>query len=125
MGWPSFAPRRTTCRTRWRCSRRHFSYPRRCARRPPTTNASSTCATIPNSRNSSILRGLAMSKESTEAKHARVKKIIATLKRTHPDAKLALDFSNPLELLIALILAAQARDDLVNEVTAELFKKHR
>ena len=66
-----------------------------------------------------------MSKESTEAKHARVKKIIATLKRTHPDAKLALDFSNPLELLIALILAAQARDDLVNGVTAELFKKYR
>jgi endonuclease III len=65
-----------------------------------------------------------MAKESLEQKKARVHKLITTLKRTHPDAKLALDFSNPLELLVALILAAQARDDLVNEVTAEVFKKY-
>jgi endonuclease-3 len=54
-----------------------------------------------------------------------VGRIIATLKRTHPDAKLALNFSTPLELLVALILAAQCRDDLVNEVTPQLFKKYR
>lgn len=66
-----------------------------------------------------------MARESHAAKQTRVKKIIATLKRTHPDAKLALDFSNPLELLIALILAAQARDDLVNLVTPALFKTYR
>jgi len=51
-----------------------------------------------------------------------VKKLIARLERAHPDAKLDLDFTNPLELLIALILAAQARDDLVNKVTVDLFK---
>jgi len=56
---------------------------------------------------------------------ARVKKILARLERAHPDAKLDLDFANPLELLIALILAAQARDDLVNQVTADLFKRYR
>ncbi len=56
---------------------------------------------------------------------ARVRRIIAALQRTHPDARLALNFSNPLELLVALILAAQARDDLVNEVTAALFRKYR
>jgi endonuclease-3 len=66
-----------------------------------------------------------MAKESLEAKRRRAKKIIAVLKRTHPDAKLALDFSNPLELLVALILAAQARDTLVNEVTPALFAKYR
>jgi len=66
-----------------------------------------------------------MVRESHAAKQARVKKIITALKRTHPDAKLALDFSNPLELLVALILAAQARDDLVNVVTPPLFKKYR
>jgi endonuclease-3 len=66
-----------------------------------------------------------MARESHAAKQARVRKIIAVLKRTHPDAKLALDFSNPLELLVALILAAQARDDLVNTVTPELFQKYR
>lgn len=66
-----------------------------------------------------------MVKESQEAKAKRVKKIIATLKKTYPDAKLALNFSNPLELLIGLILAAQAHDDAVNSVTQELFRRHR
>ena len=55
----------------------------------------------------------------------RVRKMIQMLDRAHPDAKLDLDFSNPLELLIALILAAQARDHLVNQVTAALFVKYR
>jgi endonuclease III len=63
--------------------------------------------------------------ESVEQKKARVVKIIAILKKAHPDAKLALDFTNPLELLIALILAAQARDDLVNIITPPLFEKYK
>lgn len=66
-----------------------------------------------------------MARESHAAKQARVQRIIAVLKRTHPDAKLALDFSNPLQLLVALILAAQARDDLVNLVTPALFRRYR
>lgn len=66
-----------------------------------------------------------MACETLAAKQARTKKIIAALKRAHPDAKLALDFSNPLELLVALILAAQCRDSLVNQVTPPLFKKYR
>jgi endonuclease-3 len=65
-----------------------------------------------------------MARESLEARRRRVRRIIAGLKRTHPDAKLALNFSSPLELLVALILAAQARDDLVNQVTQELFAKY-
>jgi endonuclease-3 len=56
---------------------------------------------------------------------ARVKRIIAALKRAHPDATLALDFSSPLELLVALILAAQCTDAKVNEVTSQLFKRYR
>jgi endonuclease-3 len=56
---------------------------------------------------------------------ARIKKILARLEKVHPDAKLALDFTNPLELLIALILAAQARDDLVNKITVDLFQTYR
>jgi endonuclease-3 len=66
-----------------------------------------------------------MARESQGAQRVRVRKIIALLKRTHPDAKLALDFSDPIELLVALILAAQARDALVNLVTPELFRKYR
>jgi endonuclease-3 len=54
-----------------------------------------------------------------------VKKIIARLEKAHPDAKLDLDFASPLELLVALILAAQARDDLVNQVTVQLFRRYR
>lgn len=66
-----------------------------------------------------------MATESLDSKRGRTRKIIAALKKTHPDAKLALDFSTPLELLVALILAAQARDDLVNTVTPALFGKYR
>ena len=62
---------------------------------------------------------------SSARKKVQVKKIIERLEKVHPDAKLDLDFTNPLELLIALILAAQARDDLVNRVTVDLFKKYR
>lgn len=54
-----------------------------------------------------------------------LKKILPRLEKAHPDAKLDLDFTNPLELLIALILAAQARDDLVTKVTRALFKANR
>jgi endonuclease-3 len=53
----------------------------------------------------------------------RVIGIIKRLVQAHPDAKLDLNFTNPLELLVALILAAQARDDLVNEITLQLFKE--
>lgn len=56
---------------------------------------------------------------------ASINSTIARLEKVHPDAKLDLDFTNPLELLIALILAAQARDDLVNKVTVDLFKANR
>jgi endonuclease III len=63
-------------------------------------------------------------KSNISRQKARVKRIIGRLERVHPDAKLDLDFTSPLELLIALILAAQARDDLVNKLTPELFKMH-
>ncbi len=63
--------------------------------------------------------------ETVTARRRRVTRLLTALNREHPDARLALDFSNPLELLIALILAAQARDDVVNSVTARLFPKYR
>lgn len=60
------------------------------------------------------------------APRERVAAIIARLKKVHPDATLALNFSSPFELLIALILAAQCTDEKVNEVTSTLlFKKYR
>jgi len=64
-------------------------------------------------------------RETKEGKAARVKKIIAGLKKAYPDAHCELNYSNPLELLIATILSAQCTDKRVNLVTAELFKKYR
>jgi endonuclease-3 len=51
--------------------------------------------------------------------------IYERLDRAHPDARLALDFESPLELLVALILAAQCTDAKVNEVTRTLFPRFR
>ena len=55
----------------------------------------------------------------------RVKKIWPILKKTYPEAKIALNFKNPLELLIATILSAQCTDARVNIVTKDLFKKYK
>src|SRR6266513_2332084 len=63
-------------------------------------------------------------RESRDAKRARARKIIRALKRAYPDAKIALDFSNPLELLVATILSAQCTDERVNLVTPALFAKY-
>ena len=54
-----------------------------------------------------------------------VKEWIRRLETTHGDAKQALEFSSPLELLVALILAAQCTDERVNQVTKTLFRKYR
>ncbi len=55
----------------------------------------------------------------------KVDEIIALLKKEYPDVKIALDFSNPLELLIATILSAQSTDVQINKVTKTLFEKYR
>ena len=64
-------------------------------------------------------------RETKDAKAARTKKIIAGLRKAYPEAHCELNFSNPLELLIATILSAQCTDKRVNIVTADLFKKYR
>lgn len=60
----------------------------------------------------------------TEIK-SRVLQIIELLEKEHPDAKIALNYTNPLELLVATILSAQCTDKRVNVVTKTLFKKYR
>jgi endonuclease III len=55
----------------------------------------------------------------------RTLKIIELLEKEHRDAKIALNHTNPLELLIATILSAQCTDERVNIVTKTLFKKYR
>jgi endonuclease-3 len=52
-------------------------------------------------------------------------KVLDILQKEYPDARVTLDFKDPLQLLIATILAAQCTDERVNQVTKELFKKYR
>jgi len=63
--------------------------------------------------------------DAQEELKKRVLKILDLLEKEHPDARIALKFSNPLELLVATILAAQCTDERVNQVTRSLFKKYR
>jgi len=55
----------------------------------------------------------------------KVLEIIKLLKKEYPDAKYYLNFSNPLELMVAAILSAQVRDEVVNALTPKLFKKYK
>ena len=51
-----------------------------------------------------------------------VKEIIKILKETYPEAECSLDFSNPFQMAVAVLLSAQCTDARVNIVTKELFK---
>ena len=52
------------------------------------------------------------------------REILAELESLYPDARPALHYGTPYELLIAVILSAQCTDERVNKVTAVLFKEH-
>ena len=64
-------------------------------------------------------------REPFEAKKKRAAAVLRRLARAYPDAKCALDYSTPLELLVATILSAQCTDVRVNMVTPHLFAKYR
>jgi endonuclease-3 len=63
--------------------------------------------------------------ESPQHKKQRTQQIIKLLEKEHPDARIALNYTNPLELLIATMLSAQCTDERVNTVTKALFKKYK
>ena len=67
----------------------------------------------------------AMPRESKAARTTRTQALTARLRAAYPDAHCELNFSSPLELLVATILSAQCTDKQVNVVTADLFKKYR
>ncbi|MDP2629927.1 MAG: endonuclease III [Candidatus Uhrbacteria bacterium] len=66
-----------------------------------------------------------MTHEQKIERKQRVKKILAALKKLFPEAKIMLRYSNPFELLVAVMLSAQCTDKKVNEVTEKLFMKYR
>lgn len=63
--------------------------------------------------------------ESIESRRARASAIMSRLRQEYPDAHCSLNFSTPLELLVATVLSAQCTDDRVNQVTVALFQKYR
>ncbi len=61
----------------------------------------------------------------TDPASERIAGIIRGLGKAHPDAHVALNFSSPLECVVATVLSAQSTDVKVNQVTATLFSKYR
>ncbi len=64
-----------------------------------------------------------MPKESLEARRRRALAVVQRLDAHMPDARIELDWTNPLELLVAVILSAQCTDKRVNMVTPALFAR--
>jgi endonuclease-3 len=58
-------------------------------------------------------------------KKERIRPIVDRLAVEHADAKIALEFASPLELLVSVMLSAQTTDVNVNRVTEKLFVKYR
>jgi endonuclease III len=75
-------------------------------------------ATTPSRRSKAAL-------DRTSPVEQRAPEIVRILSKAYPDARVALRFSNPLEMLFATILSAQTTDEGVNRVTEVLFEKYR
>src|SRR6478735_6834440 len=66
-----------------------------------------------------------MARETQKEKSARAVAVLKALDAQMPEAKIELDYTTPLELLVAVILSAQCTDKRVNMVTPALFKRYR
>ncbi|MEC4813321.1 MAG: endonuclease III [Scytonema sp. PMC 1069.18] len=64
-----------------------------------------------------------MSSSKKSSQKQRAQEILVRLKRLYPDATCSLNYSSPVQLLVATILSAQCTDERVNQVTPELFSK--
>lgn len=60
-----------------------------------------------------------------ESAENRIKEIIKILKKAYPKSRTALNYRNPLQILVATILSAQCTDVRVNQITPMLFDKYR
>src|SRR5207237_4605042 len=66
---------------------------------------------------------MASRQESAKAKRERTAEILSRLRAANPHPRIALDFRNAFELLVATVLAAQCTDERINMVTPELFRR--
>jgi endonuclease-3 len=62
---------------------------------------------------------------ATKVQREHAEQMMSRLQEVYPKASVALEFTNPLEMLVATVLSAQCTDKKVNEVTAVLFKRYR
>jgi endonuclease III len=72
----------------------------------------------------SLARKAPMGREDLPARRRRARAILTRLAKAYPDWGPTLEFRNPFELLVATILAAQAQDEHINQVTRSLFAKY-
>ena len=66
-----------------------------------------------------------MTPAKLQERKVRILKLDKALKKLYPDVEIELNFSNALELLIAVQLSAQSTDKNVNKITDKLFKKYK
>ena len=66
-----------------------------------------------------------LERETPEEKRKRAALVYRRLDKDHPEAKVALNFSTPLEMVVATVLSAQSTDAMVNKITPSLFAKYR
>ncbi|MEO8189826.1 MAG: endonuclease III [Acidobacteriota bacterium] len=81
--------------------------------------------TLPSPRAATPPRRTRPPRETLEQRRQRARAVFSRLAKAYPDARCALDFSSPLELLVATVLSAQCTDVRVNLVTPTLFSKYR
>src|SRR5438270_10992582 len=65
----------------------------------------------------------AVGRESKAARASRAREIVARLDKAMPEAKIALEYGDELQLLVSVMLSAQSTDKLVNTVTPALFAR--
>jgi endonuclease-3 len=63
-------------------------------------------------------------KKGLASAEKRIGPIISILEKSYPSSRTALEFKNPLEILVATILSAQCTDERVNQITPKLFQKY-
>jgi len=93
--------------------------------RPGASRGASRPATYADPVTASTVGAGTASGESHLALVRRARRIGKELAELYPDAHIELDFTNPLELVVATILSAQCTDKRVNEVTPAVFARYR
>lgn len=66
-----------------------------------------------------------MTPKTLRVRKTRIAKLNRALRKLFPEARIELNYKNPLQLLVAVQLSAQCTDNMVNKITKKLFKKYK